>query len=570
MFNFFSYFKYLGFSLISTLLLILITFTTPFGIAVVPGLGKMLYEKVFVTLDTYLLYKYLGIEILLLICNCILALLFSLHASKISITVSNSIKRTILFKLFNTKISFYNNHDTGFIVKRIVEDSQLIASGIATFLKIGCNLLIIFFLALIMYTIQNWICYVYCGFLFLSIFWVRIWLKPIHSYNLKIGNTVSELYSYYWQVLPGIKEMKINNLYEAINRKIKNISTQLKRDNIIIIIFYSLMYQLSFFFPMAFYSVILVIGLKKIEQGEFTVGLLLGFTAILWEVYNPIQNIFASIDELQTGISAAIRMEVLKKCASEKGGKQKLVNFNQSIEFRNVSLSYDGVNKVLNGLNLKIEKYQKVALVGATGSGKSSITQLLLNLYDTFEGEILIDGHNIKNISLTSLRDKIIFITQDINLFNDTIRNNIDLKNQLSDNEVLDIIFKLNLESFIGSLPGGMYTKIGENGFNVSGGIKQRISFGRCFASGAPIIVLDEISSALDPETESNLMNELDKFLIHKTVLSISHKPAAIRNYDKICVLKNGAIVEQGTIQELSNINGEFCSLFNINEHVLC
>jgi ABC-type multidrug transport system fused ATPase/permease subunit len=564
MFALLTYFPYLRFALVSTILLGLITLTVPLEIGIEPGLGKMIFEKIFVTFDPYLLYKYLGIQVFLLVFNCALELLFAIHHAKIWASVSNAIQEKILKRLFHSKMMFFHDHDSGFIMKRIAEDSQAIASGISSTITILCNIVIIVGIGGVLYLIEDWICYSYCAFLVVSALWVPLWLRPIYKYNEKIGELYSDMYSYYLQVLPGIKEIKTNNLYRSIGRKIITLSKKMKRANVIVTVFYSLLYQLAFFFPMALYATLLIVGLAKIESGEFTIGLLLGLFSILWFVYQPVQNIFSTIDTVQLGITASKRMDALRNAAQEKTGKIKLVDFKTSIEFKNVVFGYDGKNNVLENIDLTVKKGQKIAFVGATGSGKTTILQLLLNLLDGYTGEIAVDGIQLHDYTMKTLREKVVFITQDIHVFKNTIRSNIDLKNNLTDDKVAEILKKVNLHELVASLPDGMYTKIGDDGYTLSGGEQQRVSLARCFAINPEIILLDEISSSLDPENEQRVIAELERYAKDKTVISVSHKMSVIKKYDQIFVLKKGKIVERGTHEELSEKNGEYCSLFNI------
>jgi ABC-type multidrug transport system fused ATPase/permease subunit len=311
----------------------------------------------------------------------------------------------------------------------------------------------------------------------------------------------------------------------------------------------------------------LIIGLAKIEQGELTTGLLLGLFTILWQIYQPVLTIFSTIDTVQSGITAASRIEILKTAIRETQGKKIFRHFDNSIEYKNVTFSYDGSSTILNNFNLNIKKGEKIAIVGSTGAGKSTVIQLLLNLYEDYKGEILIDGTNLHHYTMDSIRERIVFITQDVHLFNDTIRNNIDIKNVLTDEEVIEIVTRVNLHELTGSLPKGINSKIGENGLNLSGGEKQRVSVARCFASNPQIVVLDEITASLDPENEDLLIKELENFLTDKTVISISHKLSTIKNFDRIIVLKSGKIIETGSFNELVECNGEFSSLFNINKN---
>jgi ABC-type multidrug transport system fused ATPase/permease subunit len=362
----------------------------------------------------------------------------------------------------------------------------------------------------------------------------------------------------------GIKEVKTNNLYHSVDKKIIGISNKIKRENLIVLIFYSLLYQLSFFFPMALYVTLLIIGLGKIDSGEFSVGMLLGLFSILWGIYQPIQNIFSTIDTVQQGITAAGRIHTIKKAPLEKTGKKKFAGLQNVIELKELSFSYDKNTPILDNIDLSINKGQKVAIVGGTGSGKSTLAQLLVGLLDTYQGDILIDGTKMVDYSIQSLRDAVVYSTQDVHLFRDTLKNNIDLKGRLNDDEVFDIIKKVHLGELIDSLPKGLNSTIGQDGLSLSGGEKQRLAIARSIASGAQIMIFDEATASLDPEIEKIVIQGLTEYTRDKTVIFISHRLEAIKKYDKIVVLKYGKIVESGTHDELSSQNGEYHSLFNL------
>lgn len=561
--SFFSYFIYIRFAILSTILTCLIALTVPFQLAIEPGLGKMLYEKCFFTLDTYLLYKYLGIQFFLLLTGALLSIFYSLHETNISISITNAIRKKTLRNLFRVKLRFFTENDTGFVIKRLVDDTQAVASGITSIITIGTNIMVVVCIGTILYIIGDWLCYSYCIMLVISIVWILFWLKPIQAYNSRIGAQYSELYSFYFEVFSGIKEIKINNLYGFISRKLYNISGKMKRTNVITTILYSLLYQLSFFFPMAFYAALLVVGLRKIEAGEFTIGLLLGMVAILWEIYQPVQRIFSVIDHVQSGIAAAVRLKALKNAPREASGKLPFNVLQNNIEFRNVSFSYSEKESVLDKCSFTVRRGSKTAIVGRSGSGKSTICNLLLNLSDGFQGSVLLDGIPLHQYTLSTLREKVVFVTQDIHLFDCSIRNNIDVNCRMHDHEISDILTKVNLHELVASLPLGMDTMLGKDGFNLSGGEKQRLAVARLFACEPEIVVLDEISSALDKENEHKLIEEIMNFSRNRTVISVSHRLMMIMGFDTIFVVKNGQIVEMGSREQLLEKEGEFCAIFN-------
>lgn len=564
MFKLLRFFTFMRFAIPSVFFIGLITLTLPLSIGLEPSLGKMLFEKIFVTFDPYLLYKYLGIQLVLLGFSAIFSMLSSIHGTKVFISISNAIKEKMLKRLFLTRMKFFYEHDSGFLIKRITQDSDAISGGITAIMNIVCNLVNIISIGIILYMIADWVCFCYCLYLIVAIIWIPLWLKPIHHYNVKIGNLYSDLYSYFFQIMHGIKEVKTNNLYHSVDKKLIGISNKIKRESLINLVFYSLLYQLSFFFPMALYVTLLIIGLGKIDSGDFSIGMLLGLFGILWGIYQPVQNIFSTIDAVQQGVTAAERIDTIKKAPLEKTGKKKFGSFNNVIELKNISFRYEETTPILDNIDLTIKKGQKVAIVGGTGSGKSTLAQLIIGLIDTYEGNILIDGVKMSDYSIQSLREAMVYSTQDVHLFRDTLKNNIDLKGRLNDEDVFNIIKKVHLGELIDSLPKGLNSTIGQDGLSLSGGEKQRIAIARSFASGAQIMIFDESTASLDPEIEKIVIQGLEEYTSEKTVIFISHRLDAIKKYDKIVVLKNGKIVESGTHDELASQNGEYHSLFNL------
>jgi len=300
--------------------------------------------------------------------------------------------------------------------------------------------------------------------------------------------------------------------------------------------------------------------------GRFTPGEFAAFVGALLMLISPIKKLTGINEQIQVGFAAAISIfSVMDEKKEIDTGKKKLKKITGHIEFKNVSFSYEKSKKpILNNINLKIKPGEKIALVGKSGGGKTSLVNLIPRFYDLDSGSILIDKINITDIKLNDLRHHLSLVSQDTILFNDTIYNNIaygSLKN-ITPKKVKQAAEAANAIEFIGKLPDGFNHKIGDRGVRLSGGQKQRIAIARAILKNAPILLLDEATSALDSESEKFVQQALDNLMKGRTSIVIAHRLSTVRNADRIVVIDNGEIVEVGTHQSLLKLKKYYFRLY--------
>jgi len=294
----------------------------------------------------------------------------------------------------------------------------------------------------------------------------------------------------------------------------------------------------------------------------------IAYIGLAYNILTPAKAISKASYQVKNGMAAAERVfEILDtpNVIQDTDRSLNLNTFNDRISIKNVTFSYNGEYNVLKNFNLEIPKGKTVALVGQSGSGKSTIANLLLRFYDVEQGELLIDGTNIKDIKLVSLRDQLGLVTQDSIMFNGSIADNVRIgKLNATDDEVIAALKIANAYEFVQNLPEGINTNIGDGGGKLSGGQKQRISIARAVLKNPPIMVLDEATSALDTESERLVQDALEKMMANRTSVVIAHRLSTIQKADLIVVMHHGEIAEQGTHEELLAKNGTYAKLVSL------
>ena len=398
-------------------------------------------------------------------------------------------------------------------------------------------------------------------------------VKKLRHPALKAQQNFGELTSVLDESLTGVKVIKAYNAegffrgkFAAINHKYSEITRRMMYRQ-------QLASPMSEFLGIAAAAGLLIFGGTLILEGNSPLdgSGFIAYLAIFTQITRPMRAFTDAFANINQGLAAGSRVleliDTKSTITSPEDGGAKIEEFKDSIEFRNVRFQYEENHDVLTGINFTVKKGQTVALVGPSGGGKSTTSDLIPRFYDVMEGEVLVDGTNIKDFNLQSLRNVMGIVSQETILFNDSIENNIRLGNESATLEEVERAAKIaNAHDFIMETTDGYQTNIGDRGTKLSGGQRQRLSIARAILKNPEILILDEATSALDTESEKLVQEALNKLLAGRTSVVIAHRLSTIKSADKIIVIDQGRIVEEGTHAELIENNGVYAKLVNLQQ----
>jgi subfamily B ATP-binding cassette protein MsbA len=318
-------------------------------------------------------------------------------------------------------------------------------------------------------------------------------------------------------------------------------------------------------------ALLLLLGRGRIAHNEFTLGDFVTFVAAVLALYNPVRKFALFNNNFQQALGASseiFKFMDIEDDIREKPHARHLPAFAKTVQFDHVSFSYDsesGDARVLHDISLEVRRGEMVAIVGSSGSGKSTLVHLIPRFFDATQGRLLIDGHDVRDVTLASLREQVGIVTQETVLFNDTVRNNIAYgQPHVAAKEVEAAARAALAHDFIKSLPSGYDEMIGERGVRLSGGERQRIAIARAILKNAPILILDEATSALDSESEALVQSALHNLMSGRTVFVIAHRLSTVRRADRIVVIENGAIADIGAHEDLMAKWGTYRRLYEL------
>jgi ATP-binding cassette, subfamily B, multidrug efflux pump len=477
--------------------------------------------------------------------------------------------RNKLFKhMLSFKMKYYDNAPVGQLVTRSVSDIESIAKIFSQGLfMIGSDLLKMLVIMSFMFY-MNWkLTWIVILAMPIILFITRIFQKKMQIAFEEVRNQIANLNTFVQERVTGMKIVQLFNCEEIELEKFKEIN---QKHNVAWI---KTVWYNSIFFPIAdiissltLGFVVLYGGFNILGGGLTTFGDLFSYTMFIGMLFNPLRQIADKFNEMQMGMISANRVfEIIDiQDQIQDIGTIEAPIFKGNISFEKIRFSYIENEEVVKGIDLEINSGETIAIVGATGAGKSTIINLLNRFYEIDSGKISIDSINIKKYTLSSLRVQIAVVLQDVFLFADTILNNITLNNPtISREQVIDAAKKIGVYDFIMSLPEGFDYNVKERGVMLSSGQRQLIAFLRAYVSNPSILILDEATSSIDTYSEELIQNATDTITKNRTSIVIAHRLATIVNADKIVVMDKGLIVEQGSHFELLNLeNGYYKNLY--------
>lgn len=393
--------------------------------------------------------------------------------------------------------------------------------------------------------------------------------KSLRKTSFKGQKKMGTLLSIIEEALGGLRIIKAFNAEEKITRRFESTNNFYSRLMIKMWRRRDLATPLSEFLGTVVIMLVLLYGGRLVLSGTSNLSgsVLIGYVTLFYMIINPAKSFSTAYFNIIKGLASVDRIETIlgaETTIKNKVDAKTITSFESCIEYRNVNFKYQD-DFVLKNINLKIEKGQRIALVGQSGSGKSTFVDLLPRFYDLEEGEILIDGINIKEYTLESLRALMGNVNQEPILFNDTFYNNIAFGDDIfSEEKVINASKIANSHDFIVATPNGYYTNIGDRGNKMSGGQRQRVSIARAMVKNPPIMILDEATSALDTESEKLVQDAIENLMLNRTSIVIAHRLSTVRSADLICVLHEGEIVERGKHEVLLALNGIYTKLYNL------
>jgi len=532
-------------------------------------LVKDVLDKIFIEKNTFYLKLLPLVLLLIFFLKGIVYYLYSFLLEQVGQSVIRDFRLNIFNHIHKQSLSFFNKMPTGTLMSRIISDVALLQQAVSNALvgAVRDFFQVIILLGVVFY--MNW-----------RLAMITFIVLPIAAYPIvrfgrlfrKLSTSTQEEVAHVSNILhetiTGNRIVKAFTKEEYEGKRFHNQVTRLFVLTMKDAKYRCLQHPMMEFIGGGAIALIIWFGGKEVIGGEMTPGTFFAFLTALIAAYEPIKGVTKINSTIQQGLAAATRVFAILDEEPEIRDKKnaiKLPPFSSRIEFTDLSFCYNDETPVLSDINLTVPVGEALAIVGPSGGGKTTLTNLIPRFLELKQGSICIDGIDIRDVTMASLRNQIAMVTQQTILFNDTIRNNIAYgERQAPDELVHKAARAAHAYDFIQQLPKGFDTMIGESGARLSGGQRQRISIARAILKNAPILILDEATSALDTESEREVQKALENLMKDRTTLVIAHRLSTIKNADRIIVIKDGVIVEQGTHDSLIAMKGEYETLYNM------
>ena len=523
------------------------------------------------TVDAYLapkdkngLLTYVAIMGVVLIMETVSQFYFVYWANWLGQDIIKDIRTKLFRHLLHFRMRYFDNTPVGQLVTRSVSDIEQIARIFSQGLFMIISDLLKMVVVLIFMFYMNWkLTWIVIVAMPILVYITRIFQRKMQVAFEEVRNQVANLNTFVQERVTGMKIVQLFNREDIEFEKFKEINSKHNKAWIKTILYNSIFFPIAdIISSLTLGGVVLYGGFHIIDGDKFTTfGDLFSYTMFIGMLFNPLRQIADKFNEMQMGMIAANRVfDILDANVDvQNDGTKEAGHFKGDIRFENVRFSYIQNEEVLKGINLDVKAGETIAIVGATGAGKSTIINLLNRFYEIDSGNIFVDNQNINDFQLDSLRRQIAIVLQDVFLFADTIFNNITLNNpEISRETVIAAAKKIGVHDFIMSLPDGYDFDVKERGVMLSSGQRQLIAFLRAYASNPSILILDEATSSIDTYSEELIQRATETITKGRTSIVIAHRLATIMNANKIIVMNKGQIVEQGTHQELLNLTAGF------------
>lgn len=534
--------------------------------AVVPLSIKLLTDD-FITKQNLKGFIIAGIGFFSLVIISTLAIYsFYVFGGKLEYQVSKEIRKSVFERIEKFSLTNIKKYETGELISRLTSDVQKLSEVFSWGVIDACHSIIVLLISI---SIMLYLSYTLTLMLFLilpAIYIVTvIFQKNILKFQRKVRDYNSKIIRSYTESLSYIKTIKALGIEDKKKKEFKDYNEKYRKYNLLSILISAI------FVPTVMFVASIGVGFAfnfssiSVMRNVMTYGAFLSFLTYSFQIFEPFKMLAQIFTDLKSAQASAERVfQILYEEDEILEEEESDLDFEGNIKFENVSFHYfDDDKLILKDFNFEIKNGESVAFIGSTGSGKSTIVNLICKFYNPTSGDIYLDGINYRNIDKTCLYNNLGYVLQQPQLFSISIKENIKFGNEnATDEEILKVCNLLGIDEFISKLPNGIDTVIGETGYNISGGQKQLISFARALIKNPKLLVLDEATSSIDTETEKIIQNKMKDILKGKTSIIVAHRLSTIKHCDKIVLIENGNILEQGTHLELLDKRGIYYKMY--------
>ena len=484
-----------------------------------------------------------------------------------------NLRNDLYNSVLRRSVAFFQKHTTGTLISTIINDIERVQFAMSTVLAEGLQQFFTFLftagLVIVLGRKLAWVLVVFIPIIIFSA--IRIG-RRVRSTTRTGQDQLADVQNILHETITGNRIVKAFGMESWEVSRFRKAAQRLFRANLRSVAAAAISSPLMDVFGAIAVALLLLLGRDQIAHNELTLGAFIAFVAAVLSMYNPVRKFAVFNNSFQQALGASSQLFKFmdtEDVVVEKSGARALPQFSQRVRFENVCFSYqsDGNDsrEILRSINLEVRKGEILAIVGSSGAGKSTLVHLLPRFFDVTAGRILMDDHDVREVTLSSLRSQIGIVTQDTVLFNDTVRNNIAYgQPHVPLKEVQAAARAALAHDFISGLPAGYDTVIGERGVRLSGGERQRLAIARALLKNAPVLILDEATSALDSESEALVQSALHNLMSGRTVFVIAHRLSTVRRADRIVVIDNGTISEIGAHEELMSRLGTYRRLYDL------